>query len=145
MCFSIFQRPSILLNKLKHYGIRGNALSWFQSYLTDRKQYVTYNGATSTTRSIKCGVPQGSILGRWLFLIYIKDLFLVCDNCTPILFADDTNLFIRGDDFNHMQDLLNVELSNISQWLITNKLSLNVKKTHYIVITRKKVAKTILW
>ena len=127
----------ILLNKLEHYGIRGNALSWFQSYLTERKQYVTYNGATSTTRSIKCGVPQGSILGPLCFLIYINDLFLVCDNCTPILFADDTNLFIRGDDFNHVQELLNVELSNISQWLITNKLSLNVKKTHYMVITRK--------
>ena len=131
----------IFFNKLEHYGIRGNALSWFQSYLTDRKQYVTYNGATSTKRSIKCGLPQGIILGPLLFLIYINDLFLVCHNCTPILFADDTNLFIRGDDFNHMQDLLNVELSNISQWLITKKISLNVKKTHYMVITRIKVAK----
>ena len=135
----------ISLNKLEYYWIRGNALSWFQSYLTDRKQYVTYSGATSTTRPIKCVVPQVSILGTLLFLIYINDLFLVCDNCPPIFFADDTNLFIRGDDFNHMQDLLNVELSNISQWLITNKWSLNVKKTHYMVITRKKVAKTILW
>ena len=104
----------ILLNTLDHYGNRGNALSCFQSYLTDRKQYVTYNGATSTTRPKKCCVPQGSILGPLLFLIYMKDLFLVCDNCTPTLFADDTNVFIRGDDFNHMKDLLNVELNNIS-------------------------------
>ena len=132
----------ILLSKLEHYGIRGNALSWFRNYLTDRKQYVTYNGSTSPTKSIRCGVPQGSILGPLLFLIYINDLYLVCNHCTPILFADDTNLFISGVDIDHMQNILNDELHHISQWLMTNKLSLNVKKTHYMVIIKKRIARS---
>ena len=133
-----------MLNELEHYGIRGNALCWFQSYLTDRKQYVTYNGATFTTKTIKCGVPQGSILGLLLFLIYINDLYHVCSNCTPILFADDTNLFINGTDIDHMQSLFNTELGHISQWLLANKLSLNVKKTHYMVFTKKMVARNVI-
>ena len=84
---------AILLCKLEHYGIRGNALSWFKSYLTDREQFVTFNGVSSATKLISCGVPQGSILGPLLFLIYINDLHAVCKNTFPILFADDTNLF----------------------------------------------------
>ena len=86
----------ILLNKLSHYGIRGCALKWFESYLSNRKQYVTYNGISSFTKTVKCGVPQGSILGPLLFLIYINDLCYVCKHTFPILFADDTNLFSSG-------------------------------------------------
>ena len=119
---------AILLCKLEHYGIRGNALSWFKSYLTDREQFVTSNGASSATKLISCGVPQGSIPGPLLFLVYINDLHAVCKNTFSILFADDTNLFITGTDFDVMQNTLNDELNEISTWLKVNKLSLNVKE-----------------
>ena len=128
----------ILLKKLYHYGIRGSAYDWFYSYLTDRKQYVTYNGYSSATKCVTCGVPQRSILGPLLFLIYINDLCGVCEYTTPILFADDTNLFCCGNDLGVMEKKVNSELTQISTWLKVNKLSLNIKKTHYMVFTRKK-------
>ena len=129
---------TILLQKLSVYGIRGNALSWFESYLKDRRQFVTYNGVWSETKILQCGVPQSSILGPLLFLIYINDLANVCTSSFPILFADDTNLFNHGKDMFSLQATLNQELANISQWLKVNKLSLNIKKTMYMVFTRKK-------
>ena len=128
----------ILLQKLYHYGIRGPAYDWFYSYLTDQKQYVTYNGISSNTKNVFCGVPQGSILGPLLFLVYINDLCSVCEYATPILFADDTNLFCSGKDLETIQMEINTELTKISTWLKVNKLSLNIKKTHYMVFTRNK-------
>ena len=130
---------AILLSKLSHYGVRGNALQWFKSYLSDRKQYVTYNGVSSPVNNITCGVPQGSILGPLLFLLYINDLGCVSSSIASILFADDTNLFKTGNDLNKMQEELNCELSKISQWLKVNKLSLNIGKTHFVVFTNKKI------
>ena len=129
---------AILLSKLSHYGIRGSALQWFQSYLSNRNQYVTYNGVSSPVNNITCGVPQGSILGPLLFLLYINDLGHVCSSTTSILFADDTNLFKSGNDLNKMQDELNSELLKISLWLKVNKLSLNIGKTYFMVFTNKK-------
>ena len=102
---------AILLSKLSHYGIRSKALNWFISYLSNRKQYVTYNGVSSPVNNITCGVPQGSILGPLLFLLYINDLGHICSNTTLILFADYTNLFKSGKDLNKMQDELNSELA----------------------------------
>ena len=77
-------------------------------------------------------------IGPLLFLIYINDLSKVCTYTTPILFADDTNIFLNGLDIQQMQNTINKELLNISNWLKANKLSLNVKKTHYMIFTRKK-------
>ena len=83
----------ILINKLKHYGIHGLAREWIKSYLGNRQQYVEYNGAYSSYNSIKCGVPQGSILGS-LFLIYMNDVCNASNIVELILFADDTNIFL---------------------------------------------------
>ena len=135
---------AILLDKLEHYGIRGNALSWFKSYLTNRRQFVTYNNIKSAEKIISCGVPQGSILGPLLFLIYINDLANVCVHTLPILFADDTNLFISGKNLNDMAVLINYELEEISTWLKANRLSLNVKKTHFMVFSKKHMANSDL-
>ena len=134
----------ILLQKLHHYGIRGSAIKWFQSYLSDRNQYVTYNGTESSKRAIKCGVPQGSIIGPLLFLIYINDLSKVYNHMMPLLFADDTNLFASGLDVNKVQQEVEIELNQISEWLKIDKLSLNIKKTHFIVFTNKNVLKPVL-
>ena len=128
----------ILFEKLYHYGIRGPALHWFKSYLHERKQYVTYNDISSSAKIIKCGVPQESILGPLLFLIYINDLHHVCENSIPILFADDSNLFFSGTDPSVMEQNIDIKLENISTWLKVNKLSLNIGKTHYTIFDKQK-------
>ena len=87
----------ILIKKLFSYGIRGNTLKWFQSYLTDRSQFVTYDGIESKVLSIKYGVPQGSILGPLLFIIYMNDLFNVSNFLFTILYADDTCVVLGGN------------------------------------------------
>ena len=124
---------SILLKKLEHYGIRGVALDWFCSYLSNRKQYVSVNGHISETLQIRCGVPQGSVLGPLLFLIYINDLPSV-SKCLPFcLFADDTNIYFEASDLFTLQKVVNRELRHVKKWLDANKLALNVDKTNFII------------
>ena len=133
----------ILLKKLEHYGIRGPALLWFESYLSGRKQFVTYDNVSSSHSYITCGVPQGSILGPLLFLIYINDLNYVCKDAMSIFFADDSNLFINGKDATKIESDLNEILNNISEWLKINKLSLNVKKTHFMIFSKARVKPSV--
>ena len=123
----------ILLYKLNHYGIRGKANEWFNSYLTNRKQYVSINGFKSDEKVMNFGVTQGSVLGPLLFLIYINDIHIALKYCKTRLFADDTNSLIKNKSLKQLQKHLNLDLRNLCNWLKANKISLNASKTELLI------------
>ena len=122
----------LLLKKLSHYGIKGNVLDLLCSYLTDRKQYVNYGGKDSTLLDITCGVPQGSVLGPLLFIIFINDITNISNIASFVLFADDLNLFISHTCRITLYRLANQILNNLYKYCISNKLILNFSKCCYI-------------
>ena len=130
----------ILLPKLPYCGVRGVCYDWFVSYLSNRQQFTVYDSLNSSFRTINTGVPQGSILGPLLFLIYINDIVNSCQEpCQEpnfILYADDTSLLASHNNLNVLIESTNKNLAEVSKWFMCNKLSLNVSKTQCVLFKR---------
>jgi hypothetical protein len=132
---------TILLKKLEKIGVKGIELCWFKNYLTDRKQFVSLNDVTSKLLSCYLGVPQGSILGPLLFLVYINDL--PSSTCLKSsLFADDTMLMDSSPDLNLLVTKINAEFHKIINYFKINRLALHPEKTKFMLFTTKKGIKT---
>lgn len=127
----------ILMQKLSRYGIRGICSDLIKSYLCNRFQYTEIEHARSKQGKLNFGVPQGSILGPLLFLLYINDIVHISSTAELILYADDTNIFFSGSDLAPLQTLTNAWLEKLSVWLEANQLSLNTNKTKFVVFRPK--------
>ena len=123
----------ILLPKLEYYGIRVVCTDLFKSYWSDRKQFVSINGYNSDLMTVDCGVPQCSVLGPLLFLIYINDLRKAIQYCKVHDFADDTNLFHRSKSVKNLNKQISRDMKLLNNWLSANKISLNVEKTELVI------------
>ena len=122
------------MKKLRAYGVRGKSGDWFESYLTNRKQFCSLNGLHSKAKKVTCGIPQGSCLGPLLFIIYLNDLEECLQFSRASIYADDTSLTIASSNSVKLVDDAHRELLNISEWMRVNKLSPNPKKTEFMVI-----------
>ena len=127
----------ILCRKLDLYGVHQRELSRFKSYLSDRKQFCRVNGIDSTLGNIEVGVPQGSYLGPLFFLIYINDLPQAVQESNVSMYADDTSICYQFHDLIRLNEAINNDLRKLDSWLQGNKLSLNVAKTHSMLICTK--------
>lgn len=124
-----------LLTKLERYGIRGNAYNLFSSYLSDRVQTVKIDNTYSSPRTVRIGIPQGTVLGPICFLIYVNDVFDLDIEGRIISYADDTVMIFRGDSNESVRDMMERGLTQLKTWLEINLLSLNIDKTKYIYFT----------
>lgn len=132
----------ILFVKLEHYGINGLALRWIKSYFLGRRQFVQFKDSRSSEQNIVCGIPQGSILGPLFFILYINDISNASTLTESLIFADDTSIFYSHSDPNVLESVINEELQMFDVWMKCNKLSVNIKKTNYVIFksSKKKVA-----
>ena len=130
-----------MLAKLNHYGIRGVSNDWFKSYLSNRSHYESINGFDFGHAAINCSVPQGSVLGPCLFLLYINDLNQAIKFCKVHHFADDTNLLCMRNSIIKLKKLANADLKHLVNWLNANKILLTVKKNDEMVIFKSKQKK----
>ena len=127
----------ILLSKLNHYGIRGIANDWFKSFLANRTQYTNINGSNSNSEKVMYGVPQGSVLGPLLFIIFINDVNVSINSSKVHHFADDTNLLLINKSLKQINKLINHDLALLVQWLRSSKISLNTSKTEILLFRPK--------
>ena len=125
----------ILLDKLYHYGIRGLAHEWFKSYLSSRNQFVSIDNINSSLKSMKHGVPQGSIMGPLLFIIYINDMPKIKSYAKLVLYADDANIIISGKNYEEVLHKMTEFSPLLINWVDQNGLALNLKKTCYMLLT----------
>jgi len=124
----------ILVQKLEKYGIRGIPLLWFKDYLQNRKQFVVIDDIESKKQTITCGIPQGSVIGPLLFLIYINDFPNSSDRLLFRIFADDANLFASAENLTSLANIMNQELIKVKSWCDVNKLSINTTKTNFMIV-----------
>jgi len=131
----------ILLSKLNAYGLGGAVGNWFKSYLSNRSQKCYVNGHLSSNSTLLCGIPQGTILGPLLFLLYINDLPNCLEHSQARMYADDTNLTFASNNIDDINYHLNQDLANVNKWLIANRLTLNQSKTEFMLIgSRQRIA-----
>ena len=123
----------ILLKNLNYYGIRGAANNWFRSFLSDRMQFTSINRTQSDKRELKYGVPQGSVLGPLLFILFINDLHKVVEFSTVHHFADDTNMLLIKKSLQKMNKFINRDLKLVVEWIRANKLSLNTSNMELVI------------
>ena len=136
---------NILLEKLDHYGISSTTNDCFRSYLSDWSQFVSINGFNSDFKTIKYGVPQGSVLGPLIFLIFINDLNTVIKHSATFHFADNTCLLNIKDSVKQINKVVNKDLKFLVQWLNANRISLNEAKTEVVIFRKKKKILTVIW
>ena len=127
-----------LLSKLSRSVFQADVYKWFKSYVTNRSQFLYFSNCMSNKNVLTCGVAQGSVLGPLLFFIYVNGFAVVSSYISPILFADDTNLFLSHKHFKTLISEVNSGLLAYSKWFQLNKLSLNLKKSNYIIFAGKK-------